>query len=333
MPRNAAKLAGALTALVLASMPIIGVAQESADTYPSRTIRLVSSGVPGGLTDVVARVMAERLSASSAMRGQQVIVENKPGASGIIASTFVAKAPADGYTIAIADLTQTAIVPALYTKPPYQTQRDFAPVSLLGTTPFFLSVQASLGTPTLREFIAFAKAHPGKRAYGSSGSGSVHHLATETFRTRTGLEMTHVPYKSSGLSTPALIAGDIQVLFTALGAMAPHLKAGKVHLLAVASPQRTRQAPDVPTFEELGVKDVLLVPSVAALAPAGTPAPIVAKLAAEMRNAVQHPEAVKRFEGLGIDPIGSSPEAYVQQLAADIASFAQAVKISGAKAD
>lgn len=327
------RLIHTLIGAAIAATCAVAGAQESAENFPSRTIRLISSGVPGGLTDVVARVVAERMNASPAMRGQQAIVENKPGASGIIASTFVAKAPADGYTIAIADLTQTAIVPALYAKPPYQTQRDFAPVSLLGTTPFFLSVQASLGTPTLREFIAYAKAHPGKLAYGSSGSGSVHHLATETFKSRAGLDMTHVPYKSSGLSTPALIAGDIQVLFTALGAMAPHLKAGTVHLLAVASPKRTRQAPDVPTFEEQGVKDVLLVPSVAALAPAGTPAPIVAKLAAEMRNALQHPEAVKRFEGLGIDPLGSSPEEYAKQLAADIASFAQAVKLSGAKAD
>lgn len=333
MHRTKRALASTLTGLTLVAAVGLSHAQESADSYPSRTVKLVSSGVAGGLTDVVARVIAERMSASAAMRGQQVIVENKPGASGIIASTYVAKSAADGYTIAIADLTQTAIVPALYTKPPYQTQRDFAPVSLLGTTPFFLSVSASLATPTLREFIAYAKAHPGKLAYGSSGAGSVHHLATETFRTRTGLEMTHVPYKSSGLSTPALIAGDIQVLFTALGAMAPHLKAGKVHLLAVASPQRTRQAPEVPTFEEQGVKDVLLVPSVAALAPAGTPAPIVARIAAEMRNALQQPEAVKRFEGLGIDPIGSTPAEYAKQLAADIAAFAQAVKVSGAKVD
>ena len=322
-----------LVVLVMAFQMQSAMAQEPASSYPSKPIRFISSGVAGGLTDVVSRVVADRMNSSGDLRGQQVLVENKPGAAGIIASVFVAKSPADGYTVAIADLTQTAIVPALYANPQYQTQRDFVPVSLLGTTPFFLGVSASLGVKSLAEFNTLVRAQPGKYSYGSSGTGSVHHLATETLKTRLGLNLVHVPYKSSGQSTPALIAGDIQVLFTAISPVLPHIKAGKVQLLGVASAVRTPQAPEVPTFAELGVKDMQLVPSVAALMPAGTPPAIVARLAAELRKAVLHPEAVKRFEGLGIDPVGSTPEQYAVQLAADIATFSQAVKLSGAKVE
>lgn len=209
----------------------------------SKPIRFISSGVAGGLTDVVSRVVADRMNSSGDLRGQQVLVENKPGAAGILASVFVARSPADGYTVAIADLTQTAIVPALYANSQYQPQRDFVPISLLGTTPFFLGVSASLGVKSLAEFNALVRVQPGRFSYGTSGTGSVHHLATETLKTRLGLSLVHVPYKSSGQSTPALIAGDIQVLFTAIDLVLPHIKAGKVQLLGVASAAARRKRP------------------------------------------------------------------------------------------
>lgn len=329
--RRAVSGAG-LAAGLLAAIAPPARAQESPAAFPSRTMRLVSSGVVGGLTDNVARIVAERMAASPEMRGQAVIVENKPGAGGIISMTFVAKSAPDGYTVKFADIGQTSIIPSLHQKPAY-TMRDFVPVSLIGTTPLFLSVNASLGVSSFAEFVALAKAKPGALSYGSSGVGSIHHLATEMLKRRLGLDIVHVAYKGSGQSTPALLAGEVQVLFTAIGPMAGHVKSGKVRLLAVASPERSSQAPDVPAFGELGLKELTFVPSVGAVAPAGTPRPIVARLAEEFRRALKHPDTVQRFERIGIDIVGSTPEEYASLLQADIAMYAQAVKVSGAKAD
>jgi tripartite-type tricarboxylate transporter receptor subunit TctC len=325
-------LAGAVFGFLALTAATLNVAQaQDVAAFPSRPIHLVNSSTAGGLTDVVARVLGEGLLADPAQHGQPVVVDNRPGASGTIAALIVAKAPADGYTLLIADLTNTAINPALMDNPPYDTLRDFAPVSLIGTTPFFLAVASATGVSQWREFAALARSRPGGLSYGSSGSGSIHHLAAETLKKRLGLDMVHVPYKSSGQSTPALVAGDIQVLFTAYGAMAPHLRAGKARLLAVAGTARSAQAPDVPTFTELGVKDMVFTPSVHALAPAGTPAPILNALSAAIRRALQTPVVARRFEALGIDPVGSTPEQHAQQLEADKRFYADAVRQSGAR--
>ncbi|MFM9972395.1 MAG: Bug family tripartite tricarboxylate transporter substrate binding protein [Burkholderiales bacterium] len=305
--------------------------QESAGSYPSKPVRLVAPSLQGGLNDVVARILAERLTASPEMNRQPVIVDNK-GSVHIVAAQYTMNSPPDGYNILIADLSITAIIPVLSAKPPFDSLKDFTPVSLVGTTPFFLSVSSRVGVSNLREFIALMKANPGKFNYGSSGIGSVHHLATEALKTSLGIDMVHIPYKSSGQSTPALLAGEIDVLFTALGQVQPHIRAGKVRLLGVSSPERTPKAPEVPSFPELGVKDVLLVPSVHALAALGTPGPIVAKLSAEIRRAAMHPESLKRFEALGIDVVGSTPEQSLAQLQADRIFYTRAVKISGVKA-
>ncbi|MSQ52692.1 MAG: tripartite tricarboxylate transporter substrate binding protein [Betaproteobacteria bacterium] len=311
-------------------IPVNAVAQESAGSYPSKPIRLVAPSLQGGLNDVVARVLSERLAASPEMNRQPVIVDNK-GSVHIVAAQYTMNSPPDGYTILIADLSITAIIPVLSDKPPFDSLRDFTPVSLIGTTPFFLSVSSRVGVSNLREFVALVKANPGKLNYGSSGIGSVHHLATEALKTSLGLDVVHIPYKSSGQSTPALLGGEIDVLFTALGQVLPHIRAGKVRLLGVSSPERTPKAPDIPAFPELGVKDVLLVPSVHALAPTGTPRAIVAKLSAEIRRAAMHPDSLKRFEALGIDVEGSTPEQSLAQLQADRIFYTRAVKISGAK--
>jgi tripartite-type tricarboxylate transporter receptor subunit TctC len=308
--------------LAMAAAFTLAGAAFAQSTYPAKPIRFVAPSLAGGLNDVVARVLSERMAASPEMNGQQVIVDNKTGGGGIVAAQYTMSSSADGYTVLIADLAITAIIPVLSDKPAFDSLKDFIPISLIGTTPFFLAVHSSLGVSKLPEFVALAKSKPGQLSYGSSGVGSVHHLATETLKTSLGLDIVHIPYKSSGQSTPALIAGEIQVLFSALGPVIPHIKAGKVRLLGVASP----------SFPELGVKDVLLVPSVHALAPAGTPPAIVAKISDEIRKAVQHPEARKRFEALGIDPVGSTPEQSLAQMRADRVFYTRAVKISGAKA-
>lgn len=299
-------------------------------SYPNRTLRFVVSSAPGGFNDVVGRIVAAGLT-GPAMNGQQAIVDNKPGGGGILAAQYTMNAPADGYTVLLADTAITSIIPVLSDKPPFDSLRDFVPVSKVVTAPFFLAVNASLGVKTLEEFVALAKARPGKLFYGSSGPGSIHHLATETLKAKLGIDIVHVPYKSSALSTPALLAGDVQALFTALGPVLPHVQSGKLRLLGVASPQRSPRAPDVPSFAERGVGDMNLEVSLHALAPAGTPLAVVAKLAEEIRKAIYQPEALKRFDAVGMDPMGSTPEQSLAQLKTERAFFAHAVKISGAK--
>ena len=318
------KLLAAAAALLASGLP------QAQTDFPVKPVRFIVPYVPGGLPDTMARLVGQRLSETM---GQQVIVENRPSAGGIQAAEHVARSAADGYTLLVADLGQTAINPALYPKPPYDTLRDFAPVSMLGTSPFFLAVHQSSGVASLREFVALAKSRPGQLSYGSSGVGSPHHLAMETLKARLGLDIVHVPYKGSGQSTPALLGGQVPALFTVLPTVAAHVKSGVVRLLAVASPTRSNQASDVPTFDEMGVPDMVFLPSVSVLAPARTPASIVERLSKEISHAVRHPDVVKRLEALGIDPVGNTPGAYAEQLRKDIAFYAQAVKNSGAKLD
>lgn len=312
---------------------LAGSAYAQTDSFPSKPIRFVSSSAPGGLTDVVGRILGERMSASPELRGQPVVMDNRPGAGGVIAAMSVVNAVPDGHSLLIADLSNAAIAPLLMDKPPYETLRDLAAVSLIGTTRFYLAVNTSLGVNNWKEFVDLLKANPGKFAYGSSGQGTIHHLASEMMKTRAGLDITHVPYKSSALSTPAFLAGDIQVLFSAYQSVAPHIATGRVKLLAVASPDRSPQVPGVPTFAELGVKDMVFVPSVHVLAPASTPKPTINKLSAEIKKALQSPEAIKRFETLGIDPMGTTPEQHLAQLTTDQIIFRAAVKLSGAKVE
>ena len=312
---------------VMISLSTAAMAQE----YPNKPIRLHSSGVVGGLTDNTARILAERMQASPEMRGQAVIVENRPGGAGVVSVMSVVKSAPDGYSILIADIGQAAIIPVLDPKPQYDPLRDLTPISRIGEMPFFLSVHASVEASSLREFIETVKANPGKYSYGSNGSGSVHHLAAESMKTALGLDLLHIPYKGSAQSTPAMIAGQIQVLFTLLAPMTPHMRAGKVKLLAVASAQRSKQAPDIPTFVELGVRDMVIVPTVSALAPAGMPRALLGRLSAEIIKAARHPDSLARFEKLAIDVVANSPDEYAAQVKADLVTFARAVKVSGAK--
>ena len=323
-----AKLLSGLVALALAGP---AAAQTTASSYPSKPLRFVVSSAPGGFNDVVGRIVASGLGGPG-MNGQQAIVDNKPGGAGILAAQTTMNAPADGYTVLMADTAITSIIPVLTDKPPFDSLRDFTPVTKVVTAPFFLAVSSSLGVETLEEFVKLAKSKPGKLFYGSSGPGSIHHLATETLKSKLGIDIVHVPYKSSGLSTPALIAGDIQVLFTALGPIQPFVKTGQVRLIGVASPKRSPRAPDVPSFAERGVSDMTLEVSLHALVPAKTPQAVVHKLAQEIGKAVHQPESLQRFDVVGMDPVGSTPEESLSQLKTERAFFAQAVKLSGTKA-
>jgi tripartite-type tricarboxylate transporter receptor subunit TctC len=303
----------------------------AAQDYPAKPVRMVVPYAAGGLPDTMTRIIAQRLSDSF---GQQFVIENRAGAGGIAACELVAKSAADGYTLLVADVAQTAINPALYAKLPYDPIKDFAPVSIMGTSAQFLAAHPSVPVNTLTGLIAFAKARPGELSYGSGGIGSLHHLSMEALKAARGLNIAHVPYKGTAQSVPALISGEVALAFSALPSLVGHLKAGRVKLLAVNTLKRSAQAPDVPTIAEIiGIPDFDYPPEIGVLAPAGTPPGVISRLASAIAGAARHPDTVQRFTTLGIEPVGNTPEAYAAQIRIDIEKYAKAVKISGARSD
>jgi tripartite-type tricarboxylate transporter receptor subunit TctC len=314
-------------AFVITAGPLFATAQE----FPSRPVRVVVPYAAGGLPDTMTRLASARMTE---ILGQQIVVDNRPGAGGIGACELVAKANPDGYTLLIADVAQTAINPALYARLSYDTLRDFVPVSLMGTSAQFLTANASVPANTLAELIKLVKGKPGQMRYGSGGIGSVHHLSMEALKTPLGLDIVHVPYKGNGQAIPAMIGGEVALVFSALPAIESHLKSGRVKLLAVNTQKRSPQAPNVPTVGEVtGIKDYDYPPAIGVLAPAKTPRAIVNRLAGAIGKAVNHPETARRYTTLGIDPVGNSPEQYVKQVRVDITKYARAVKDSGVKVE
>ena len=325
---NATKRLTAVLAAVLCGL--ISIASEcAAQGFPSRSIRFVVPYGAGGSPDVIARVLGQRLGENL---GQQVVVDNRPGAGGIIAAEIVAKSPADGYTLFIADTGHVAINPSLYPKLPYDPLRDFTPVTLAVSTPLFMAVNAALQIGSVKQFIDYAKAKPGV-LYGSSGNGSSHHLGMELFRLLTGVNMTHVPYKGVAQSVPAVITGDVAVIFAALPSLAPHVKSGKIRLIAVGTAKRTPIMPDVPTVAESGAPGFEIDADIGFLAPTGTPREVVTKLNAEIVRVLGSPDITQRLAGLGIETVGTSPEHYADAIRAKIIKYGKLVKDSGARVD
>jgi tripartite-type tricarboxylate transporter receptor subunit TctC len=313
----------------LAGLMCVGAA--SAQDFPTRPIRMVVPYAAGGLPDTMTRLAAVKLTE---ILRQQVVVDNRPGAGGIGACELVANATPDGYTLLVADVAQTAINPALYAKLSYDTLRDFAPVTLMGTSAQFLTANASVPANSLKELIALVKAKPGQMSYGSGGIGSVHHLSMEALKTPLGLDIVHVPYKGNGVAIPAMIGGEVALVFSALPAIEAHIKTGRVKLLAVNTLKRSPQAPNVPTVSEVtGIKDYDYPPAIGVLAPAKTPKAIINKLAAAIAKSVQHPEVAGRYVTLGIEPVGNTPAQYLAQTRIDIAKYAKAVKAAGVKVE
>ena len=301
-----------------------------AQGYPNRPIKIVVPYAPGGLPDTIARLVGAKLGDSL---GQQLVVENMGGAGGISGVGEVVKAQPDGYTLLVADVGQIAINPHVFSKLPYAPLKDLAAVSMIGTSALYLVAHPSVPVNSLKELVALAKAQPGKLNYGSSGIGSIHHLATEALKSGFGIDMVHVPYKGTGQSVPALLGGQVALLYSALPSIAGQLKDGKVKMLAISTLKRSPQTPDVPTVAESGIPGYDFVAEIGLLAPAGTPREIVARLASEVAKAVKQPDVVQRFTQLGIDPVGSTPEAYAQANKADFDKYATIVKATGAKID
>jgi tripartite-type tricarboxylate transporter receptor subunit TctC len=302
----------------------------SAQGYPNRPIKVVVPYAAGGLPDTMARLVGQKMG--DAM-GQQMVIENRSGAGGIVGTNDVAKAAPDGYTLLVADVAQIAINPHLFSKLPYDPLKELTGISMMGTSALYLVAHASVPAANMKELIALIRSRPGKFSYGSSGLGSIHHLAMEALKAGLGVDMLHVPYKGTGQSVPALLGGQVPLLYAALPSIESHVKAGTVKILAVSTPQRSAQTPQVPTVAESGVHGYDFVAEIGFYAPAGVPREIVSRLAAEAQKAVKQPDVAQRFSQLGIEPVGSTPEAYNAANRANYEKYAKLVKAAGVKID
>jgi tripartite-type tricarboxylate transporter receptor subunit TctC len=305
-------------------------AQEGpAASYPSRPIRLIVPLAAGGPSDLMARTLAHKLT--EAIR-QNVVVDNRPGASGVIGTEIAAKSPPDGYTILLVS-SAISINPSLFRKLPYDTLRDLAPVSLLAGAPYILAVHPSLPVRSVKELVALAKARPGAINYGSGGSGSPAHLIGELFRSATGVRIVHVPYKTVAQAVTDLVAGEVQVMFVVSTAAVPQIEAGRIRGLAVTSLRRLRAVPHLPTMDEAGVPGFEATAWYGFLAPAGTPPEIVESLYRATVRALGSPEVEQRLRNLGLEPVGSDPRAFAGFIESELAKWAKAARDSGARVE
>ncbi len=315
--------AGGLAAALCAVAP-----SSMAEGYPSHPIRLVVPYSSGGLPDTVARVLSQHLPEAL---GQPVVVDNRPGANGGVAASVLAQAPADGYTFLVTDGSMLTISPLLYKKLGYDP-KDFSPVSLIAHSPLFLVVNSKVEARSLEEFIALARARPGALNYGSSGVGSTHHLTAEAMKAGLGLAMTHVPFRGSANSVPALIGRQVDMVFSAYPSIAGFVKAGQARILATNGLRRSSFAPQVPAIaEKLPGFDFAVI--VAMLARKGTPPEAIQRLSAEVAKAVQRPEVAEHLKAAGIEPVGGPPDALARALEAEAARMAAAAKAARLNAE
>ena len=302
------------------------------DSYPSKPVRLIVSFAAGGPTDQVARVMSAKLTE---LLGQTFVVENKTGAGGNLGAADVARAAPDGYTLLMATVSTHAINPGLYKKMPYDPVADFAPVGQVGVTPCVLAVHPSIPVTDVKGLVALLKANPGKYSYGSSGMGSILHLCGEQFKTAAGgLQAVHVPYRGSAPMMADLVGGQISIAFDALPTVLPQVQAGKIRAIGGGMATRARAMPDLPTLQEQGIAGYECYTWNAILAPAKTPAPVVAALSEAINKALADPGVLKRLQDAGVDPTpGGTPEKLAAFIKNELAKWAPIIKASGAVVD
>ena len=298
-----------------------------AQSYPAKPIRFIVPYAPGGSSDVIARILGQKLGETL---GQTFVVDNRPGAGSMIGTDIVAKSVPDGYTVILSDMPHT-INPSIYSKVPYDPVKDFSPITVVGTSAMFLFVNPSMPAQSLKAYIALAKSQPGKITIGSGGNGTTTHLSAELFQGGAGIKLNHVPYKGAGPALADVIAGQIQSTFTSMATAAPHVKAGKLHVLGVTSARRLPSLPDVPTFVESGVKSFVVEHWWGIIAPAGVPKPIVDKLHVEIVKAVNSSDVRERFAALAVEPTTNTPEQFRALLASDVKRWAKVVKDAGVK--
>lgn len=298
--------------------------------YPAKPIRLVVAFSPGGSADILARLLAERMAENL---GKPVIVENKAGASGNIGGDYVARAAPDGYTLLLASAGPTVINPSLYSNMSYKPATDLAPVSLLVKDYNLMVINASIPARNLKEFIAYAKSHPGKLSFGSPGTGTPAHLAGELLNQQGGIELLHVPYKGTGPAITDLLAGHITMMIDNMPPLLPYVQSGKLRALAVASEARAESMPDVPTAKEAGLDNYVVTAWKGLMVPAGTPGPVVERLHEAVTQALANPEMKKRLVELGAEPVGGSPAQFAEQIRNDTQWWAALIKSTGTKLD
>jgi len=323
------KLAALAAALALIVVAPTARAQIAA-AYPDKSVRLVVPFAAGGALDVVARIVGQKLTETW---GRQIVIDNRLGAGGNIGAEFVAKAPPDGYTLLMSSVTTQAINMSLLAKPPYDFVRDYAPVALVASAPLALVIHASLPAKSVKEFIALAKAHPGELNYFSSGTGTGTHLAAVIFDQLAGVQTTHVPYKGGAQGLGDLLSGQVQFAMSTIGLVEPHVQTGRLRLLGVGSVKRYTRLPDIPTIAESGVRGYEAEQWYGVVGPAGTPAAIVNKLAAEIKTIVANPDVRERFYSQGIEPVYATPEEFAVYIKASVAKYAKVIKTLGLKVE
>lgn len=294
-----------------------------------KPIRMIVPFAPGGGTDIIARLIGVELTEAM---GQAVVIDNRGGSGGVVGISMVAKADPDGYTMGLCSLG-FSYAPALYVKMPYDTEKDLVPIALVATQPFVYTVHPSLAANNMKELIALAKAKPGQIHYGSGGAGGAAHLGTELLRSMTGIDMVHVPYKGTGPALTAMIGGEIQVQLIGVSSVVPHMKSGRLRSLAVSGAKRSAAMPDVPTVAESGVPGYVFDVWYGMLFPAKTPAPIVAKLNSEINRALKSPALVPRFVAAGLDPSGTSSEAFEKLIRSEVSKWRKVVAAANIKVE
>jgi tripartite-type tricarboxylate transporter receptor subunit TctC len=307
-----------------------GLACAQAPAFPTRPVTVIVPYAAGGLPDTVARFVGQKLGDKW---GQAVVVDNRPGGNGVVAAQALASKPADGYTLMITDGTMFSVNQFIYKQLPYDPVKDFTFISLIARAPLFLAVLPSVPASNFTEFVALVKAKPGFYTYGSSGIGSIHHLTMESIKHSLGVDLLHVPFKGTGQSIPALVSGQVTAVWSAIPSIAGFVKEGKLKLIAVNSEKRSALAPDIATVAETSIPGFDFAPNIGLTGPAGLPPAIVAKISADVTEALKDPALVERLKVTGIDVVGGNPHEYAALLAADRSRFEKVVKIAGVKAE
>ncbi len=318
------------TPLIIALHLLCAAGTVYAQAYPTKPIRMLVGFPPGGGTDIIGRIVAQKLGEAI---GQLVIVDNRGGASGQLAAELVSKAAPDGYTIMMAHIAAISILPSLVTKLPYDSQKDFLPVSLSAIGPNLLVVHPSLPVRNVKELIALAKARPGQLQYASPGSGTVQHLAGELFKLQAKVDMLHIPYKGSGQSIVDLISGQVHLDFDSVPPVINFVRQGKLRALAVTSAKRFSLLPDMPTVEEAGVKGFDMSTWWGIVVPAGVSKDIVNKLHTEMVKAIRQPDAKEKIASVGADTVGNTPDEFGAFIRSETAKYARIIKAANIKLD
>jgi tripartite-type tricarboxylate transporter receptor subunit TctC len=314
-----------LTASVMLALFAGSVAAQA---YPSKPIRLMVPFPPGGSTDIVARIVAQKLGSQL---GQQLVIENRGGAGGTLGTAVVAKAAPDGYNLVVGTTSTHVVAPSVYQKLDYDPVKDFAPISLMGTTPYLLVVNPQVPAKSVKELVELMKAQPGRLNYASAGIGSTTHLAMEMLKGASSTYALHIPYNGNGPAGTAVIAGQVEILFGSLPAVLPHARSGRVRALAVGTPKRSPSLPDVPTVAESGYPGFDASLWLAIMAPAGTPAPIIDRLHKEIVAAVQSKETSELLDKNGAEPLTSTPAELAAMIKEGVVKYAKVVKDAGVK--